>query len=381
MVGVVFVNSADLRLGNARRVLAALLEGWPCTRPELARRTGLSAMTVGKVAEQLLELDLLAEAPGDSALAGRPPRQLSPSQRPRFLAVELGLHATQVQRLSLAGEVAGAAVQRVGRPADLASFQRDLQALGGLGSEPIEAVLVSVPGVLDGRGPAIVFSPNLHWTEGGELLRWLGAHFGAPVCAVQEAQALALGHAAAGGAPEHFLLVELGDGVGSAVVTGGKLLGGPLPLSGELGHTKVPGNLRRCGCGAIGCLETLAGRAGVLATAGEVARPAASWLDLVAAWRDGPLPPWLFATIDATAMVLAGALNLLGLREVVVVGEVAELHPALVPTLRDGLMAHSLLGRFGRVECTLAPARRRLGLLAAAVDRVLLPAAARARSR
>jgi predicted NBD/HSP70 family sugar kinase len=371
----VYVQPADLRLGNARRVLAALQRSWPCTRPELARRTGLSAMTVGKVAEQLLELDLLDEAPGEPVPGlGRPPRQLSPSARLRFVAIELGVRTTSLCRLGLAGEAVPPRRASIEMPGSAAEF---LAAVGSaravLGPEPVEAVLVSVPGVLDSGGPSIVYSPNLHWSEGPALLRALGAAFAAPVCAVQEAQALALGHLAAGAAPEHFLMVDFGDGVGSSVVTSGRLLGGPLPLSGEIGHTPVPGNLRRCGCGAIGCIETLAGRAGLLASQREVVGRDVDWAELRAALHGRQLPEWLLSTLDALAMVLAGALNLLGLREVVVVGDCAELHPAIVPQLRERLMAHSLLGRFGEIECKLAPARRQLGLLAAAVDRRLLP--------
>jgi len=369
-----FVPPADLRSGSARRVLAALLLGWPCTRPELARRTGLSAMTVGKAADHLLAAGYLSEAPGDpSAAQGRPGRLLSPSPRPIFVAIELGVQRTAVYRLGLAGESTPAARVAIDMAQGPEAFRRALAAAPDqLGDEPVEAVLVSVPGVLDAEQPAIVFSPNLHWSEGPELLRALGRTFAAPVCAVQEAQALALGHLTAEGAPAHFLMVDLGDGVGSSIVAGGRLFGGPLPLSGEIGHTPVAGNERRCGCGAIGCIETLAGRAGLLRTASTQLPGVASWPALVAALAGKPLPPWLLPTIDALAMVLAGALNLLGLRDVVAVGPVADLHPEVVPELGRRLAAHALLGRFGRVECKHAPERRQLGLLRAAIDRVLI---------
>lgn len=369
-----FVPPADLRSGSARRVLAALLLGWPCTRPELARRTGLSAMTVGKAADHLLAAGYLSEAPGDPSVAqGRPGRLLSPSPRPIFVAIELGVQRTAVYRLGLAGESTPAARVAIDMAQGPEAFRRALAAAPAqLGDEAVEAVLVSVPGVLDAEQPAIVFSPNLHWSEGPELLRSLGRTFTAPVCAVQEAQALALGHLTAEGAPAHFLMVDLGDGVGSSIVAGGRLFGGPLPLSGEIGHTPVAGNERRCGCGAIGCIETLAGRAGLLRTASTQLPGVASWPALVAALAGKPLPPWLLPTIDALAMVLAGALNLLGLRDVVAVGPVADLHPEVVPELGRRLAAHALLGRFGRVECKHAPERRQLGLLRAAIDRVLI---------
>lgn len=369
-----FVPPADLRSGSAKRVLAALLLGWPCTRPELARRTGLSAMTVGKAADHLLAAGYLVEAPGDPSMAqGRPGRLLSPSKHPCFVAVELGVQRTSIYRLGLAGETAGA--ERVEVPmhdGPEAFLGAVASARAALGAGAVEAVLVSVPGVLDAEEPAIVFSPNLHWSEGSELLRSLGEAFAAPVCAVQEAQALALGHLTAGQAPAHFLMVDLGDGVGSSIVAGGRLFGGPLPLSGEIGHTPVAGNERRCGCGAIGCIETLAGRSGLLRTAAAHLPGVADWTTLTAALAGRPLPAWLLPTFDALAMVLAGALNLLGLRDVVAVGPVADLHPEVVPELGRRLASHALLGRFGRVECKRAPERRQLGLLRAAIDRVLI---------
>ncbi len=56
---------------------------------------------------------------------------------------------------------------------------------------------------------------------------------------------------------EDFLLVDFGEGVGGAIIVEGKPLANPLPISGEIGHTPVPGNRRPCGCGAVGCMETL----------------------------------------------------------------------------------------------------------------------------
>jgi predicted NBD/HSP70 family sugar kinase len=370
-----YVHPAHLRLGNARRVFAALMSGWPCSRPELARRTGLSAMTVGKVADQLIALGVLDE---QSALAppslGRPPRQLSPSRRLRYVAIELGVKTSLVCRIGLAGEPVPP--QRAFIAADdAATFLREVaRARTELGSDGVEAVLVSVPGVLDAQQPSVVFSPNLHWTEGTKVLEGIAALFGVPVCPVQEVQALALGHQVTAEAPEHFLMIELADGVGGTVVTQGRLLGGPMPLSGEIGHTPVPGNDRVCGCGAVGCLETLAGVKGLLASHRDaIGDPAATWADFAEHLRTNGMPGWLLGTIDALAIVAAGALNLVGLRDVVVVGELGHLHPGVVVELQRRLMAHALIGRFGRVECRVAPSQKLAGLLVAAMDRLLLP--------
>jgi len=86
---------------------------------------------------------------------------------------------------------------------------------------------------------------------------------------MQEERALALGHQAVHPGSDGFLLVDFGEGVGGTIVIGGKLYTNPLPLSGELGHTPAPGNKRPCGCGAVGCLETLISTRGLLQSFAE----------------------------------------------------------------------------------------------------------------
>ena len=56
-------------------------------------------------------------------------------------------------------------------------------------------------------------------------------------------------------------MVDIADGVGGALMLGGRIYQGALPMSGEIGHTPIPGNNRLCGCGGRGCLETLASAA------------------------------------------------------------------------------------------------------------------------
>lgn len=54
------------------------------------------------------------------------------------------------------------------------------------------------------------------------------------------------------------LLVTVGAGVGSAIMTHGQVLAGAHGAAGEIGHISVdPGGLK-CGCGGGGCLETFA---------------------------------------------------------------------------------------------------------------------------
>ena len=61
---------------------------------------------------------------------------------------------------------------------------------------------------------------------------------------------------------ENVLGFYLGTGLGNAIKIMGKLLKGTHGFSGELGHVPLIGNDLLCGCGKVGCSETLvSGRA------------------------------------------------------------------------------------------------------------------------
>ncbi|MCG3123232.1 MAG: N-acetylglucosamine repressor [Phycisphaerales bacterium] len=379
-----YVHPSDLRLANTRRVYRSLLAAGRSSRADLARRTGLSAVTTGKVVDQLIEGGLLEEVDLQSAptgrtvsapVMGRPPRVVCLSRRARFVAVQLGARECSLMSVSLGGQIDAPSRVSVPSPKRAELFLEAVaEAKDSVCPQQPLAVLVSVPGVLDERQNRVLFSPNLRWTEHAELLPALGRAWSAPVVAVQEVQSLALGHQAFGGAPESFLLIEFTDGVGGAVVTNGRLLESPFPMSGEIGHIRVPTVQRRCGCGNDGCLETLAGRPGLIETfRTSLRKPRATWQDVSNHVASSGVESWLRDTIEATGMVIAGAVNLLGLREVVAVGELTEMHPDVILRIEDAVRRHALCSRFAQVNCRAAPGRRILGLVAAATDRVLLP--------
>jgi glucokinase len=63
-----------------------------------------------------------------------------------------------------------------------------------------------------------------------------------------------------------FIVITLGTGLGSGIVSNGQLVYGHDGFAGELGHTIVDPNGRQCGCGRRGCLETYASAPGIKRT-------------------------------------------------------------------------------------------------------------------
>ena len=62
---------------------------------------------------------------------------------------------------------------------------------------------------------------------------------------------------------QDFLFVNVSNGIGGAIISGGRLLAGCSNFAGEIGHCNlIPGG-RPCNCGQKGCLESYAAAAGI----------------------------------------------------------------------------------------------------------------------
>lgn len=369
---------------NRRALLQRLQRLGTATRAELAKSLGLSQPTTGKIVGDLLELGILQEIDvaelaserSTSTRLGRPGRALGLHRaQPRFIGIHVGISETGLAPLTLwVGQDEEWPI-RFPTPASAEAWRAQLaDAAPRLGSSGWWGVLISLPGIVEEPIARVVFSPNLHWTEQADLKALIQRVWPVPVVVVQEERALAHGHHATVPGADDFLLVDFGEGVGGAAIIGGQPFTTSLPLSGELGHVPVLGNQRRCGCGAIGCVETLVSYRGLLDSfaAAEPGQPP-TWAAMSASLASPrALPLWLQHSLDATAAVIAGALNVLGLRHVVITGSLTDLPPTVVNHLALGITRGAMWARFGEVTVTPAPRRRAAGLVAAGIDRIVV---------
>ena len=375
-----------MRRVNEKRLLECLTRLRTASRATLAKAAGLSQPTAGKIIHHFLELGILREIGTDAERGsrkkgkttqkklGRPGRLLEfDAKTPRFIGVHLDVRETALTMLPFSPFVQPDWSIRFPTTNSPQSWlEQLLQHRPKRTPHSIWAVAISVPGIVDEAAGKVLFSPNLHWTERTDLIGLLKKVWRLPVYLVQEIRALALGHLKTEGEGEDFLLVDVGEGLGGAIVLNGGLYPNSLPLSGELGHTPVPGNPRPCGCGGTGCLETLLSRRGLLqsfAIAND--RKKVDWPELVAALKGKELPPWLISTLDAAGTVIAGALNILGIRKVVVTGCINDLPDAVHEVLFSAIRRGAMWARFGEILYQPAPRRRAAGLIAVCMDKWL----------
>jgi N-acetylglucosamine repressor len=363
---------------NKRALLDCLLRLGIASRAELAKSLGLSQPTAGKIADELIELGVFEETGSESASRrmGRPGRMLRLTHsKSRFLGIQLGLAETCLSPLSLSVAEEDDWLIRFNTSGTAKEWSRKLQkAAEELPQKSFWGILISVPGLVDEKKGKILYSPNLRWTAGTALSAAIREVWDAPVILIQEERILALGHHSVHREGEDFLLVDFGEGVGSAVLISGKLYAHPLPISGELGHTPVLGNERRCGCGSVGCLETLASIRGLLESfAAAHPKTQKAWAAFSDSVASKGIEPWLAKTLDAMAAGIAGALNILGLRRVVITGSVTELPPSVFSFLSNAIVKGTLWARFGELKIEKSRRHRKAGLVAAGIDRFIFP--------
>ena len=151
-------------------------------------------------------------------------------------------------------------------------LHRDANLLvGALKAEyELAGIGIGAPNANYHRG-TIEHPPNLGW-DFVDVRAELARFFSIPSAVTNDANAAALGEMLFGAARgmKDFIVITLGTGLGSGIVANGELIYGADGFAGEIGHTIVDPNGRRCGCGRHGCLEAYCSATGLCRTVQEL---------------------------------------------------------------------------------------------------------------
>lgn len=139
----------------------------------------------------------------------------------------------------------------------LYQLAKETLAAAGASLERLKGVGLASPGVIDGNGGVVIRWSNYGWTD-KPIGRDLAQRLSAPVRLVNDANAAALGEAKFGASKKYTdsVFLTLGTGVGSGIISGGKLMencGGA-----EAGHMVIEAGGVPCPCGRRGCFEQYA---------------------------------------------------------------------------------------------------------------------------
>ena len=111
----------------------------------------------------------------------------------------------------------------------------------------------------------IEHAANLIWKEVLPIADKFKELFDLPVYVTNDANAAAIGEMVYGNAAgmKDFMVITLGTGLGSGIVSNGQLVYGHDSQAGELGHVLIKEGGRQCGTGRRGCLEAYVSSTGI----------------------------------------------------------------------------------------------------------------------
>lgn len=110
----------------------------------------------------------------------------------------------------------------------------------------------------------VITSPNLHFLDGINLKQAFLKYIDTKVKVINDANCHALGEAIYNKL-DNIVFITLGTGVGGGYIVDGKVFEGFNGAFMEIGHMHVDDFYNfRCGCGQVGCLETVCGQKGVI---------------------------------------------------------------------------------------------------------------------
>lgn len=150
---------------------------------------------------------------------------------------------------------------------NIATYIKELVAPGTPEWNAIAGVGIGIAGFLNIPEGIIDFSANLPF-KNVPVKKIMEEKIGKPVKINNDANVAALGEAW-GGAGKNIancVCYTLGTGVGGGIILNNRLIEGFSGMAGELGHISIVPDLEaiQCGCGKMGCLETVSSATGII---------------------------------------------------------------------------------------------------------------------
>ncbi|MDR0709395.1 MAG: ROK family protein, partial [Spirochaetaceae bacterium] len=259
---------------NKYNVIRCLMREGPINRAAIAKRLDLSIPTVMFITEGLLKNNFIRSIGKGASSGGKPPEMLEiVPERFFYIGLDIGRTAVRAAAVNAVSRQVACLQEPTDNPVPERKF---VDRIAGIILKIADALKtesgkilgagIAMPGLIEKESGAVLFSPDFGWNN-IPLQEWLTAKVPIPVTVENANRALALN--------EVFLLekdtshttfaVNLGYGIGAALVMGEDLYTGASGTSGEIGHITVAPGGPLCRCGNQGCLEALASGAAIAA--------------------------------------------------------------------------------------------------------------------
>lgn len=266
-------NASYINKLNKIQVLELIRKSDQISRAEIVKQTKLSAPTVTRIVDNLINAGLVIMTGEGDSTGGRPPKILQFDGTDNFvIGVDLGstsirvalsdLNGTFISEIESTTNLEGGFEEIIRQSVDL------INKLILRSKKPISKILgigMAVAGLIDVVEGKVEYSPVFNW-KNVHLQEEFNKLIDIPFIFDNVSRVTALGELYYGIGKEYknFICVNLGYGIGAGIIINGEPFYGSNGFTGELGHIIVERDSEYIGKDGIrGCLEALSSGYGI----------------------------------------------------------------------------------------------------------------------
>ena len=262
-------------------VLNVIRQSKEISRADIVKKTGLSAPTVTRIVDSLINNEKLVEQVGTGeSSGGRPPVIVRFCSDINYvIGIDLGRTHIHGIVANLDGETIFSKDIPLSTEGtfdhDIAlviNLITDLISNSGVHPTRLLGIGLAVAGFVNQLTDKVEFSPNFGWNM-VNVKAHLKEEFNIPIFVDNVSRVMAMGELIYGLGQEidDFVYVNIGYGIGSGIITQGKPYLGYDGFAGEIGHVKIKSfdlskSSRKCVCGKTDCLECYVSGRGITET-------------------------------------------------------------------------------------------------------------------
>ncbi len=266
---VLKVDALQMNRMNKREILHLIRKSGTISRADIANISGLTAPTVSRIVEYLVNEDKMVSYIGiGESSGGRRPVLVQFSGKDNYV-VGIDIGSTTIR--GVLSDLEANFINEIRFPTDInkgfifimdkvGELVEKLISSSNVKRERVKGVGIAIAGLVNKKNGTVEFSPDFGWFN-TDVRKSLLERLSLPFIYDNSSRLMALGEHeyGKGSKYENFAVINVGYGIASGIVVNDVPMTGSVGYAGELGHIIVDGKSKvKCRCGAMGCLEALA---------------------------------------------------------------------------------------------------------------------------
>lgn len=253
-------SSQSIKTENIKLVVEKLIELRETSRIELANITTLNKATISTIIQELVDKKIVIETDRIVKTSGRSAIIFALNKNAgRIISIELLTNSIYGVITNLFGDIVYELRKDVSSPEFAPYLKVLLETIDELRANTIDSTYgligigIGVYGIVS-KNQKIKYATFTSWKD-IDLKTIIEDYTDIPTYVENEANISALGEHLVYAEHENLVSLNIGIGVGMGIVIDHKLYTGEDGFAGEIGHTIIVPNGRKCVCGNYGCLE------------------------------------------------------------------------------------------------------------------------------